>query len=83
MDRRSLRDVILHKLDNGTLPTKAPSKIYTGYGSGATCDACGDPLQSGHVELSCPDEHRTFRMHLSCAGLWEAVCLPRGLDPAL
>ena len=83
MDRSSLRDVIRRKLDDGTLPTKAPKKIYTGYGSGATCDACGDTLLSAHVELSCPDEHRTFRMHLRCAGLWEAERLTRGLDPAL
>jgi hypothetical protein len=41
------------------------------------------PLQSAQVELSCPDEHRTFRMHLSCAALWEAVRVTRGPDPAL
>jgi hypothetical protein len=83
MDRPRPRDVILRKLDDGTLPTKTPNKIYTDYGSGATCDACGDPLQSAQVELSCPDEHRTFRMHLSCAALWEAVRVTRGPDPAL
>jgi hypothetical protein len=53
MDRPSLRNVILRKLDDGTLPTKAPNK------------GC------------------TFRLPLSCAGLWEAVRLTRGLDPAL
>jgi hypothetical protein len=55
MDRPRLRDVIRRKLDEGTLPTKAPNKIYTVYGSGATCDACGDPLQNAQVELSCPE----------------------------
>jgi hypothetical protein len=42
--------VILRKLDDGTLPTKAPNKIYTGYGSGATCDACGDAILRAEVE---------------------------------
>jgi hypothetical protein len=34
-------------------------------------------------ELNYPDEYRTFRLHLGCAGLWEAVRLTRGLDRAL
>jgi hypothetical protein len=42
--------VIARKLDDGALPTKAPNKIYTGYGSGATCDACGDAILRAEVE---------------------------------
>jgi hypothetical protein len=34
-------------------------------------------------ELNYPDERRTVRLHLGCAGLWEAVRLTRGLDSAL
>jgi hypothetical protein len=85
MDRPSLRDVILRKLDDGALPTKPPNKMYAGHGSGATCDACGEAIQPAQVEyeLNYPDEHRTLRLHLHCAGLWEAVRLTRGLDPAL
>jgi hypothetical protein len=29
VDRPSLRNVILRKLDDGTLPTKAPNKFYS------------------------------------------------------
>jgi hypothetical protein len=85
MNRPSLRDVIRRKLDDGDLPTRPPSKMYAGHGSGATCAACGDPVQPGQVEyeLNYPDERRVVRLHLSCAGLWEAVRLTRGLDPAL
>jgi hypothetical protein len=77
--------VILRKLADGALPTKAPNKIYTGYGSGATCGACGDPIRPIQVEyeLNYPDEHRTFLLHLACAGLWEAVRLTHGLNSAL
>ena len=84
MDRPSLRDEIRRKLDAGALPTKPPNKIYTGYGSGVTCDACGDPIRADQVEceLNYPDEHRTCRLHLACAGLWEAVRLTRSLDSA-
>jgi hypothetical protein len=85
MDRPSLRDVIRRKLDDGALPTKPPNKMYAGHGSGTTCGACGDPIRPDQVEyeLNYPDETRTFRLHLSCAGLWEAVRLTHGLDPAL
>jgi hypothetical protein len=86
MDFPNLRDVIRRKLDDGALPTERPEhKIYAGYGSGAPCDACGDPILPAQVEyeLNYPDEHRTFRLHLGCAGLWEAMRLQRGLDRAL
>jgi hypothetical protein len=33
--------------------------------------------------LNYPDEGRTFRLHLDCADLWDAVRSTRGLDPAL
>jgi hypothetical protein len=85
MDRPRLRDVILPKLDDGTLPTQAPNKVHSGYGSGATCGACGDTILRVQVEyeLNYPDERRTVRLHLGCARLWEAVRLTRGLDSAL
>jgi len=78
--------VIRRKLSDGSLPTDPPrDKIYAGYGSGAPCDACGDPIQPAQVEyeLSYPAEQRSVRLHLGCAGMWEAVRLKRGLDPAL
>jgi hypothetical protein len=86
MDLPSLRDVIRRKLHDGSLPTDPPrDKIYAGYGSGSTCDACGDPIQPAQVEyeLNYPEEHRAFRLHVGCAGLWEAIRLSRGLDRAL
>ena len=85
MDIPSLRTVIRRKLDEGALPTQAPNKIYCGSGSGAICDACGGTIFRAQVEyeLNYPDQRRTFRLHLGCAGLWEAVRLMRGLDPAL
>jgi hypothetical protein len=70
MDRARLRDVIRRKLYDGALPTNPPpGKIYAGYGSGAVCDACGDPIRPAQVEyeLNYPEEHRTFRLHLGCA----------------
>jgi hypothetical protein len=83
MDRASLRDMIRRKLDDGALPTKAPHDIYTGYGTGATCDACGVTVYRAQAEyeLSYPDARRVLRLHFGCASLWEALRLQRGLDP--
>lgn len=78
--------MIRRKIDDGTLPTNPPpEKIHAGYGSDATCDACGDAIHPAQVEysLNYPAEHRTFRLHLGCAGLWEAARLKRGLPPVL
>lgn len=51
MDRPSLRDVIRRKLYDGALPADPPrDKIYVGYGSGAACDACGDPICRAQAE---------------------------------
>jgi hypothetical protein len=48
MNRSSVRDVIRRKLDGGTLPTEPPpDKIYAGDGSGAACDARGEPIRAG------------------------------------
>jgi hypothetical protein len=71
MDRPSLRDVIRRKLHDGALPIEPPrDKIHAGYGSGATCDACGDPIKPAQVEyeLNYPDEARAFRLHLVAQG---------------
>jgi hypothetical protein len=46
MDRVGLRDVIRRKLHDRALSTdRPPGKSYAGWGSRATCDACGDPIQ--------------------------------------
>jgi hypothetical protein len=84
MDCADLRDVIRRKLDDGTLPTKAPNKIYSGYGSGATCSAYGGTIYRAQAEyeLTYPDLQRAFRLHPGCAGLWEARRRERRLDPA-
>jgi hypothetical protein len=65
MARASPSWVILRKLDNGDLSRRLPSKMFTGFGRGAPCDACGDPIRLGQVqyEWSYPDESRVFRMH--------------------
>ena len=84
MDHKSLRSIILRRLDDGGLPLDAPAKLNMRYGSKQPCSACGEPLHPAQVEyeLSYPDGRPTYLMHLGCAGLWEALRLRRGLDSA-
>jgi hypothetical protein len=83
MDHQSLRAVILRKLDDGSLPLDRPIKLLMRYGSQRPCAACGEPLLPAQVEyeLTYAEGRPAYRMHLGCAGLWEALRLKRGLDP--
>ena len=83
MDHQSLRSVILRKLDDGGLPLDPPRKMNMIYGGGTPCSACGETLHPAQVEyeLSYLDGP-TYRLHLGCAGLWEALRLRRGLESA-
>jgi hypothetical protein len=84
VDRPSISDVLLRKLDNGDLPRRLPRKMLTGPGRGALCDACDDPIRLGQLEYewTYPDQPRVFRMHMGCAGIWEALRRQPGFDPA-
>jgi hypothetical protein len=54
------------------------------YGSRSPCDGCGEPLLPAQAEydLAYSDGRPTYRLHLGCAGLWEAMRLLQGLPPA-
>jgi hypothetical protein len=83
MDHQNLRFVIMRKLDDGGLPLDPPPKLNMSYGSGTPCSACGETLHPAQVEyeFSYPDGP-TYRLHLGCAGMWEALRLKRGLQSA-
>jgi hypothetical protein len=83
MDYENLRTVIRRKLDDGGLPLDRPDKLSMRYGSRAPCNACGDTLHPGQAEydLIYASDRPTYRLHLGCAGLWEAMRLMRGLPP--
>jgi hypothetical protein len=85
MHRSRLRGVIaviVGKLDSGDLPITLPQKMYSGYGSNAPCDACGDTILPAQIEYEWgyPDQPRIFRMHLSCTGVWEGLRRERAIN---
>jgi hypothetical protein len=47
--------------------------MYTGRGSGRSCDACDQPIQPDQVEYEWEsDDGSVVRFHLGCAALLEA-----------
>ena len=70
----------MQKLGDGTLPLTRPEKLSAGAGSGAPCTGCGEPIYPMQIEYELDFEGRrqTLKLHLECAGLWEALRLRRG-----
>jgi hypothetical protein len=83
LDGPALRELIKKKLDDGTLPLTRPQTTYGGPGTGEHCDGCGEPIYPMQIEyeFDYAGERRTLRLHLECAGLWEALRLKRGAPP--
>jgi hypothetical protein len=79
LDGPALRELIKQKLDDGTLPLTRPENLYAGPGSGARCTGCGEPIYPMQIEyeFDYEGERQTLRLHLECAGLWEALRLRR------
>ena len=75
-----LVDRIRGKLDKGALPLEAPNKMYAGHGSGEKCDGCDEDIRQAQVVYEMDyGADRMYRLHLACAGLWDAECRRRGL----
>jgi hypothetical protein len=64
---------VVDAIDAGQLRLDRPQKIYAGYGDGTACSACGEVIDKSQVEWEATyQDGQAYRMHLGCAGLWEA-----------
>ena len=70
---------VFKKLAQGTLPLQPPDVIYGGYGSGLSCDGCGDPVWPNQVEYELRAGSILYRLHLACFDL--VVAVRRGQGP--
>ena len=71
LQRGDISTVIREKILAGTLPKDAPVKVFAGYGTGATCDACDLSTTKVDIEYEVDmADGRTFRFHQPCLALW-------------
>ena len=65
---------IADRVADGRLPRIEPETSRAGFGSGRSCDGCGEPILPSVVE----EEHalaggRTLRFHATCSQLWKRL----------
>jgi hypothetical protein len=66
-----LRTIIRLKVATGILPKDAPAKIWAGYGTGRTCNACDLSNTKKDIEYEADMANgRTFSFHQLCITLW-------------
>jgi hypothetical protein len=71
---------MIEKLKAGALPDRLPEKMGSGFGGGHACDACDDPVLPAQTEYTYElPNGRTLRLHVGCAGLWQAELMRRGV----
>jgi hypothetical protein len=72
-----LRPLARARTADGSLPCVVPRQVLAGYGGGAPCDLCGDPIPGSEVEYQIvSSDGRIYRFHTACQDVWETACLP-------
>jgi hypothetical protein len=81
VDSAVLREKIVSRLDNGTLPAAGNQKIFGGYGTGQPCAACDAPVLETEVlyevEVQPDAEVIIMAMHRRCFDVWMEQSLVR------
>ena len=71
---------IRERLDSGALLRMGPKKMWGGRGNRDACDACGEPVLATQVEYEfMVDRDVAYRFHISCARIWQAELVRRGV----
>ena len=66
----TLEQKIRSKMSHGLLPTHAPLRSFAGFGTGALCHGCDEPVLGSEVEHEHDfDGNRTFRFHVACEAI--------------
>jgi hypothetical protein len=73
-----LRLIARRRIEQGQLPSKAPSQMWAGHGTGQRCALCDEPIQHGEIEWEVEEEGqgacRVFPFHSRCQAVWEMEC---------
>jgi len=60
------------RIDLGMLPSARPEKMYSRYGDGSPCSACGAAVHPAQIQYMFEVSDTTYHFHIGCLGLWDA-----------
>ena len=71
-----LRAQIRQQIEDGLLPVFIPETVVAGYGTGAQCYACHQPITPEQIEYDVEVWRRgkPLGFHLACYVLWQFEC---------
>jgi len=73
-----LRVIARTLIQQGRLPSIAPSRVWGGFGHGENCSLCAKVLNTSDVayeiEERIEDTNRLYRFHFICHAAWQFEC---------
>jgi len=77
----SLRLIARTLMSEGRLPMALSAVVDAGYGSGAVCRLCEQPIDQYHIEYEVTDarDGSTLSFHLTCHRAWRLECADQAL----
>jgi len=78
-----LRSRVLERIADGRLPIALSSHIDAGYGVGAQCVLCDQPIAPDKIEYDITGlgSGNCLRFHFACHAAWQRECALRLRDP--
>ncbi len=77
LSERELRAIARQRMRDGRLPVVLSKDLIAGYGSGALCCLCEQPIEKHHVEyaVTAAPKGRELVFHLVCHAAWQLECV--------
>ena len=77
-----LRARVVQRIATGRLPLVLSTHIEAGYGAGALCALCDQPIATDKIEydVTDPGSVEPLRFHFACHSAWQRECAVRLRD---
>ena len=77
-----LKARVVQRIETGRLPLVLSTHIEAGYGAGAPCVLCDQPIAADKIEYDVTDPRtgEDLRFHFACHLVWQRECAVRLRD---
>jgi hypothetical protein len=74
-----LRARVRQRIEQGRLPVVVSTELWAGYGTGAPCSGCTEPIAPNNIEFEVQhlQGYAELVFHARCHVLWQAECIWR------